>query len=155
MRCILHNAEDCAFCFESLSTYRPDSADDSVTVHKPSAVGPTEVIPDPNDPRRYSPSCTSSLPYITEELFDQFIETGLMAWDKETNRPGWTQEAVDFACCLPSKCKKLSLPGETVTLSSGEPCSHPGCLSHVSHPCEGCGRIEGRGEVTISSNQKG
>lgn len=27
----------------------------------------------------------------------------------------------------------------------GEPCSHPGCLHHVSHPCEGCGRIAGRG----------
>ena len=26
----------------------------------------------------------------------------------------------------------------------GEPCSHPGCLSHVSHPCEGCGRVGGR-----------
>ena len=25
----------------------------------------------------------------------------------------------------------------------GEPCSHPGCLSHISHPCEGCGRIGG------------
>lgn len=25
-----------------------------------------------------------------------------------------------------------------------EACAHPGCLSHVSHPCEGCGRIAGR-----------
>lgn len=25
-----------------------------------------------------------------------------------------------------------------------KPCSHPGCTSHVSHPCEGCGRIWGR-----------
>jgi hypothetical protein len=25
-----------------------------------------------------------------------------------------------------------------------EPCGHPGCLSHVTHPCEGCGRIAGR-----------
>ena len=22
------------------------------------------------------------------------------------------------------------------TLRDGEPCSHPGCLSHISHPCE-------------------
>lgn len=29
-------------------------------------------------------------------------------------------------------------------LRDGEPCNHPGCLSHVSHPCEGCGRIGGR-----------
>jgi len=25
-----------------------------------------------------------------------------------------------------------------------EPCSHRGCLSHFSHPCDGCGRIAGR-----------
>ena len=29
-------------------------------------------------------------------------------------------------------------------LRDGEPCGHPGCLSHVSHPCEGCGRVGGR-----------
>lgn len=26
---------------------------------------------------------------------------------------------------------------------TGEPCPHPGCLSHRSHPCEECGRIAG------------
>lgn len=31
-------------------------------------------------------------------------------------------------------------------LRDGEPCKHPGCLAHVSHPCEGCGRIAGRRE---------
>lgn len=29
-------------------------------------------------------------------------------------------------------------------LRPGEPCGHPGCLSHISHPCEGCGRVGGR-----------
>lgn len=29
-------------------------------------------------------------------------------------------------------------------LRTGEPCDHPGCLSHVTHPCEGCGRIAGK-----------
>ena len=29
-------------------------------------------------------------------------------------------------------------------LREGMPCSHNGCLSHLSHPCEGCGRIGGR-----------
>lgn len=28
----------------------------------------------------------------------------------------------------------------------GEPCSHPGCASHISHACEGCGRIGARGK---------
>jgi len=26
----------------------------------------------------------------------------------------------------------------------GVPCGHAGCLSHVSHPCEGCGRVAGQ-----------
>lgn len=29
-------------------------------------------------------------------------------------------------------------------LRDGEPCDHPGCLSHISHPCEGCGRVAGK-----------
>ena len=29
-------------------------------------------------------------------------------------------------------------------LRDGEPCNHKGCLSHISHPCEGCGRIAGK-----------
>ena len=28
-------------------------------------------------------------------------------------------------------------------LRDGEPCGHTGCLAHISHPCEGCGRIGG------------
>ena len=30
------------------------------------------------------------------------------------------------------------------TYREGEPCEHPGCLRHVTHPCEGCGRIMGK-----------
>lgn len=29
-------------------------------------------------------------------------------------------------------------------LADGVPCGHAGCLSHLSHPCEGCGRIGGQ-----------
>lgn len=32
----------------------------------------------------------------------------------------------------------------TSFLREGEPCTHPGCLKHVTHPCEGCGRVGGR-----------
>lgn len=35
----------------------------------------------------------------------------------------------------------------------GEPCSHPGCLSHISHPCEGCGRIGGHRRTTEQTEQ--
>lgn len=34
------------------------------------------------------------------------------------------------------------------SLKDGESCSHVGCLAHRSHPCEGCGRIEGSREKT-------
>ena len=32
------------------------------------------------------------------------------------------------------------------SIPDGQPCGHPGCLNHISHPCEGCGRIGGMGE---------
>lgn len=34
-------------------------------------------------------------------------------------------------------------------LPDGVPCSHSGCLSHLSHPCEGCGRIGGRKKTSV------
>lgn len=33
---------------------------------------------------------------------------------------------------------------ETQKYEPGQPCDHPGCLAHQSHPCEGCGRIGGQ-----------
>jgi hypothetical protein len=35
----------------------------------------------------------------------------------------------------------------------GEPCEHTGCLNHVSHPCESCKRIAGRGIVYQSIDE--
>lgn len=29
----------------------------------------------------------------------------------------------------------------TVIKQDGEPCEHPGCINHRTHPCENCGRI--------------
>jgi hypothetical protein len=31
----------------------------------------------------------------------------------------------------------------------GESCNHIGCLHHISHPCEKCGRIAGKGIVYL------
>ena len=39
-------------------------------------------------------------------------------------------------------------------LPDGVPCGHPGCLKHISHPCEGCGRIGGRKTAQDQSAQK-
>jgi hypothetical protein len=36
-----------------------------------------------------------------------------------------------------------------VSYRSGEPCKHPGCKAHYSHPCEACGRIGARGIVSV------
>jgi hypothetical protein len=38
-------------------------------------------------------------------------------------------------------------------LRDGEPCSHKGCLSHISHPCEGCGRVAGKNIKPISEEE--
>ena len=32
----------------------------------------------------------------------------------------------------------------TQYIPPGEACGHPGCLNHIGHPCEKCGRIKGR-----------
>lgn len=32
----------------------------------------------------------------------------------------------------------------------GEPCEHKGCLNHVTHPCEGCGRVAGQDKIEWS-----
>jgi hypothetical protein len=34
-----------------------------------------------------------------------------------------------------------------IIFADGEPCLHLGCRSHISHPCEGCGRTGARGVV--------
>lgn len=35
-----------------------------------------------------------------------------------------------------------------ILFNDGEPCYRNDCLSHVIQPCEGCGRIQGKGVVT-------
>jgi len=37
--------------------------------------------------------------------------------------------------------------GYRAKYKSGEPCEHKGCLNHVTHECEGCGRITGEGTI--------
>ena len=38
---------------------------------------------------------------------------------------------------------------DVIVLKDGEPCNHKGCLNHISHPCEGCGRISGEGKRMV------
>jgi len=37
----------------------------------------------------------------------------------------------------------------------GVACEHPGCLHHISHSCEGCGRIGGRYPGDANDNFEG
>lgn len=46
-----------------------------------------------------------------------------------------------------------SLCGVKVALFDGQPCAHPGCASHRSHSCEGCGRVGARGIVFEMANK--
>lgn len=36
-----------------------------------------------------------------------------------------------------------------VVYKDGEECNHTGCKNHVTHPCEGCGRTEAKGELKL------
>lgn len=53
-------------------------------------------------------------------------------------------------------CLKARSTGfTTVSLPDGVPCGHAGCLSHLSHPCDGCGRIGGmRRTVVVHTGSK-
>lgn len=44
---------------------------------------------------------------------------------------------------------KLKNDDDVLILKDGEPCQHIGCLHHITHPCEGCGRIAGQGEIRL------
>lgn len=85
---------------------------------------------------------------INEGYPDYLVEASSAAWDRvEKLREAWDVEwsrykdeqllANDPAWQAKEREKLL------MTLPDGQPCGHPGCLSHVSHPCEGCGRIAG------------
>jgi hypothetical protein len=40
-----------------------------------------------------------------------------------------------------------------IKYDNGQPCEHKGCLNHITHPCEGCGRIGGQGIVYEEETQ--
>ena len=39
----------------------------------------------------------------------------------------------------------------SIVYADGVPCGHAGCRHHLSHPCEGCGRVGARGIVLESA----
>lgn len=41
---------------------------------------------------------------------------------------------------MTDKFSSTKLIESATRLKPGQPCGHPGCASHLSRPCEGCGR---------------
>lgn len=39
----------------------------------------------------------------------------------------------------------LNIDEREILFDDSEPCRHFGCKAHITHPCEGCGRIAARG----------
>jgi hypothetical protein len=78
------------------------------------------------------------------------IEQLLKEWKADSKRAyddgdfEYEKLAMDRAIALESALAILKGPSNTQmhmgSLKPGEPCSHPGCCSHITHPCEGCGR---------------
>jgi hypothetical protein len=83
----------------------------------------------------------------------KYVETLLEFGDDETGHYHVGDEVAleDLRAALAAERilrKRGPLPAD------GVPCDHPGCLSHVTHPCEGCGRIAGRAALIREEPRK-
>ena len=71
-------------------------------------------------------------------------------------QPKWTRSIIQSVLCSEEwflsgtmgiiKCPYGKVGDRTIAIASyknKQPCKHLGCFSHVSHPCEGCGRFWG------------
>jgi hypothetical protein len=73
-------------------------------------------------------------PYLDVAAANARVEARAVQFDPPTCPPDdWSPGSPNFN---PLAVKRHLRPDE--------PCGHPGYLSHVSHPCEGCGRVAGR-----------
>ena len=83
------------------------------------------------------------------------VKSGAVTWEMKfiCDKCGAVEPSkVFYSCPSQADCPKC---GERLTeigggimvrqkFMDGEPCGHPGCLHHATHPCEGCGRTAGR-----------
>ena len=66
--------------------------------------------------------------------------------DEREDLKGWATGRYTCKCYLcggmflGAKRATTCAPCAYVGKGGARPCDHPGCKSHVSHPCEGCGR---------------
>lgn len=58
----------------------------------------------------------------------------------------WQEIQYEAYCKISEEMRKQDIkPKDEILFQDGEPCHHFGCRAHISHPCEGCGRIAARG----------
>jgi hypothetical protein len=71
--------------------------------------------------------------------------------ETEWEQDGWESPSyMVHLCpkCIDGGCIDDYWPSEHIRLlKDGEPCDHPGCQNHISHPCEKCGRIAAKGDI--------
>jgi len=66
------------------------------------------------------------------------LAAGLLGWLRRAKRIEHQSESE-----TPGRFTRIPFTGGAL-VAEGEPCGHLGCLNHVSHPCEGCGRVAGK-----------
>lgn len=76
-------------------------------------------------------------------LIFKFNESGRANYISNANRQIMIKALFETAYRLKENEDKSTIP----IYKDGEPCDHIGCLNHVSHPCEGCGRIAGQNNL--------
>lgn len=66
-----------------------------------------------------------------------------------TTFTGYSPKVQGICGPIPQRILIVEVPPRDIPVfvprwKEGEPCDQPGCLYHISFPCEGCGRIAGR-----------
>jgi len=82
------------------------------------------------------------------------MEKHITFLDMESVRAILDGHSTEIQVPLLNKKPPFGNPGDTLIIrpehTQWEPCTHPGCKNHVSHPCEGCGRFWGEIETVIT-----
>jgi hypothetical protein len=91
-------------------------------------------------PEAYSPHSESWVDQTAE--YRQFLAKYRPSWAKDLL---WLWQGPFIEEDILDRLRRVSAPtlGTGAGIPDGVACGHPGCLSHVTHPCEGCGRIAG------------
>jgi hypothetical protein len=94
---------------------------------------------------------------LGETLANAIIDH-ILACQQRFGKPITTSDVAHIIRQHLGETQPRELPPLPESPPDGVPCSHPGCLHHLSHPCEGCGRVGGRsqhlGERAVEPTQE-